>query len=158
MTTTTVSSRLPRLARIGVIAGAVALSLAACSPGADDGPDASPDGVAVEQSAVPAFDGAHVDATAFAAAAAAPGVTIVDVRTPEEFAGGHLPGAVNINLQDAGFAEAIGALDPEQDYAVYCRSGNRSRGAIEVMTDAGIESTVGLEGGIGAWTGEVVTG
>ncbi|WP_297081371.1 rhodanese-like domain-containing protein [uncultured Demequina sp.] len=156
-----ISSRLmnlPRLLKVGALAAALAVSVAACSA-PDGGADQDLAAVAsVQGDAAPEFTGAHVDAASFAAAVAEPGVTIIDVRTPEEFAQGHLPGAVNINLQHAGFAEAIGELDADASYAVYCRSGNRSRGAIEVMTAAGIDATVGLEGGIGAWAGEVVTG
>lgn len=86
------------------------------------------------------------------------GVTVVDVRTPAEFAQGHLPGAVNIDVSGAGFDDAVAELDPEGEYAVYCKSGNRSRAAIEELAADGIDGTVGLEGGIGAWQGEVVTG
>ncbi|PKQ14704.1 MAG: rhodanese-like domain-containing protein, partial [Actinobacteria bacterium HGW-Actinobacteria-8] len=84
-----------------------------------------------------------------------PGVTVIDVRTPAEFADGHLPGAVNINVEDPTFPDAIAALDATADYAVYCRSGNRSRVAMDYMTQAGVTRTVGLEGGITAWTGTV---
>jgi len=156
-----ISSRLinlPRLLKVGALAAALAVSVAACSA-PEGGGDQDLAAVTSDQSAVaPQFTGAHVDAPSFAAAVAEPDVILIDVRTPEEFAQGHLPGALNINLQDAGFSEAIGELDADASYAVYCRSGNRSRGAIEVMTAAGIDATVGLEGGIGAWTGEVVTG
>lgn len=99
----------------------------------------------------PAFSGQHIAAAEFAAAAAEPGVMIVDVRTPEEFAAGHLAGAVNANVESMDFPGLISALDPTGDYAVYCRSGNRSRVAINAMASWGYENTVGLEGGITAW-------
>ena len=130
-----------RLFRSVVLAAVAAVALAACSSG-----PAEP----------PAFDGSHVSASAFALAVDQPGVTVVDVRTPAEFAEGHLPGAVNINVEDPAFPDAIAALDPAADYAVYCRSGNRSRVAVDYMTQAGVTRTVGLEGGIGAWKGDVV--
>ncbi|WP_296665487.1 rhodanese-like domain-containing protein [Demequina sp.] len=136
----------------GVLAGALLAltpALAACSSG-EDAPAAAVAAVA--------FDGAHVSSDAFAAAVAEDGVTVVDVRTPAEFAEGHLPDAVNIDVSDPGFADAVAALDPDAEYAVYCRSGNRSRAAIDQMTAGGVAHTVGLEGGIGAWGGEVVTG
>ena len=122
---------------------AFALTGTACST-ATDAPT-----VAAE---APAFASQHVDAAAFAAAAAEPGVTILDVRTPEEYAAGHLVGAVNVDVSSTDFAELVSALDPAGDYAVYCRSGNRSRAAIEAMTGLGYANTVGLEGGITAWT------
>jgi rhodanese-related sulfurtransferase len=121
----------------------IAAGLAACSSTAAESPD---------------FDGTHVSAAEFALAVEQPGVTVIDVRSPAEFVEGHLPGAVNINVEGAEFASLVAALDPAADYAVYCRSGNRSRVAIEGMTAAGVTHTVGLEGGIGAWQGEVVTG
>ena len=62
---------------------------------------------------------------------------IIDVRTPEEFASGHLEGAVNINLQAPDFEEQINALDKNGSYAVYCRSGNRSAEAVSLMENVG---------------------
>ena len=129
--------------RAAVLAVVAAISLTACSSDASDAP-AGP----------PAFDGSHVSADAFAAATEVEGVTVVDVRTPAEFAEAHLPGAVNLNVEDPAFPAMIADLDPDAQYAVYCRSGNRSRLAIDFMTDAGVAKTVGLEGGIGAWTGD----
>jgi len=129
-----------RIFRTVVLAAVAAVALAACSSG-----PAEP----------PAFDGSHVSASAFALAVEQPGVTVVDVRTPAEFADGHLPGAVNINVEDPAFPNAIAALDATADYAVYCRSGNRSRVAMDYMTQAGVTRTVGLEGGITAWKGAI---
>lgn len=74
---------------------------------------------------------------------------ILDVRTPEEFVAGHLEGAVNVDVQSADFDARIGELDPDADYVVYCRSGNRSAAAIERMTGLGFTSLVdggGLDG------------
>ncbi|MCM0620281.1 rhodanese-like domain-containing protein [Nocardioides bruguierae] len=76
------------------------------------------------------------------------GATIVDVRTPEEFADGHVEGAVNIDVSASTFAEEIAALDPEAAYVVYCRSGSRAGAAIEQMTDAGFTDLVN-GGGLG---------
>lgn len=63
---------------------------------------------------------------------------VIDVRTPSEFASGHLKGAVNIDLSDVDFASQIAALDATTKYVVYCRSGNRSATAVSYMEDAGI--------------------
>ena len=65
------------------------------------------------------------------------GVVIVDVRTPEEFAAGHLQGAVNLDVSASTFDSQIAALDKDVAYAVYCRSGNRSTIAVGKMSDAG---------------------
>ena len=64
--------------------------------------------------------------------------TIIDVRSPEEFAAGHVVGAVNINVDGADFESRIAELDTEEPYLVYCRSGNRSARAAEQMEAAGI--------------------
>ncbi len=131
--------------RAAILGAAVLLTatLSACS-GGDSGPLA--------------FDGGHVGADRFAEAVATEGVVVIDVRTPAEYAEGHLPDAVNIDVQGADFDAQVAQLDPEGEYAVYCRSGNRSRAAIEEMAADGVENTVGLEGGIGAWKGDIVAG
>ena len=64
--------------------------------------------------------------------------TIIDVRPPEEFAAGHVVGAVNIDVDGADFESRIAELDTEEPYLVYCRSGNRSARAAEQMEAAGI--------------------
>lgn len=66
---------------------------------------------------------------------------VVDVRTPAEFAEGHLKGAVNLDIQDPAFTQEVAALDADVPYAVYCRSGNRSAAAAATMTDAGLDVT-----------------
>lgn len=67
---------------------------------------------------------------------------IIDVRTPDEFASGHLDGAVNIDVQSAEFDARVGQLDPESSYVVYCRSGNRSTQAIDRMTALGFTTLI----------------
>ena len=62
---------------------------------------------------------------------------VIDVRTPAEFAAGHLEGAVNIDVQSADFDARISELDPAGTYFVYCRSGNRSAQAIDRMQGLG---------------------
>jgi rhodanese-related sulfurtransferase len=62
---------------------------------------------------------------------------IIDVRTPAEFSGGHLDGAVNIDIQSPDFTSQIEALDRNGSYVVYCRSGNRSGMAMAQMLDMG---------------------
>lgn len=77
------------------------------------------------------------------------GARLVDVRTPEEFASGHLPGAINIPVQDLpGRAAEIGAVT--ERVVVYCRSGNRSARAARLLKEAGF--TAVLNGGaMAAW-------
>lgn len=93
----------------------------------------------------------RVDVETFSTVVTEPGVTVVDVRTPAEFAAGHLEGAVNIDVESGDFATRIADLDPEGTYAVYCRSGNRSAVAVGQMAQADITGTYDLDGGIVAW-------
>lgn len=104
-------------------------------------------------SAGPPANGAELSADAFAAAMTAPKTVLLDVRTPAEFAAGHLQGARNIDINGGNFEALVGALDKSVPYAVYCRSGNRSGTALEIMKGLGFTSTYHLGGGIGAWTG-----
>lgn len=94
----------------------------------------------------------------FAATVATPGVVTIDVRTPPEFAAGHIPGAINIDVESPAFDTQIATLDKATTYAIYCHSGRRSGIAAGRMTDAGFTSVVDLDGGIQTWTGELATG
>ncbi len=80
---------------------------------------------------------------------------ILDVRTPEEYKAGHIPGAVNINIQDPDFIDQVEALGEKEAYLVYCRSGNRSAKACQILAGHGHENLYNLSGGILEWTGEV---
>jgi rhodanese-related sulfurtransferase len=84
----------------------------------------------------------------FVTAMGQPGTVIVDVRTPGEFAAGHVDGAVNIDVESADFGTQIAALPKDTTYAVYCRSGRRSAIAVDQMADAGFTSVVNLDGGV----------
>jgi phage shock protein E len=66
---------------------------------------------------------------------------VVDVRTPGEYAAGHLDGAVNLDLTSGQLATEIPALDADDEYVVYCKSGNRSAQATQLMEQAGLEVT-----------------
>ncbi len=76
------------------------------------------------------------------------GAVLLDVRTPGEFAEGHLDGAININLESASFKSEIAKLDKTVPYFVYCRSGSRSAQATAIMRIEGFESITELRGGI----------
>jgi phage shock protein E len=132
--------------KVSLILLVAAASLAACSAGGET--DASP-------------SGQTLDVAAFGELVASPDVVVLDVRTPEEFAAGHLEDAVNLDVSAAGFAGRVVDLDPDLTYAVYCRTGSRSQVAMDAMLTAGIDSVAHLGGGIVAWTeagGELVTG
>jgi phage shock protein E len=89
-----------------------------------------------------------VDPPAFLETTGHDGVVVIDVRTPEEFAAGHLQNAVNINVEDPAFTTQIEALDEAATYAVYCRSGRRSAIATDAMAAAGFTSLINLNGGL----------
>jgi phage shock protein E len=67
---------------------------------------------------------------------------LIDVRTPAEVAEGALEGAINIDLQGPDFAAAVSELPRDDAYFVYCRSGNRSGQAIEIMRELGFTDLV----------------
>lgn len=75
---------------------------------------------------------------------------VIDVRTPAEYAGGHLEGALNIDVQGMNFASEVEALDKTADYVIYCRSGNRSGQAISQMQSLGFTGTLTNGGGVDA--------
>jgi rhodanese-related sulfurtransferase len=74
------------------------------------------------------------------------GAAVIDVRTPEEFATGHLRGATNIDVQAADFHEQVGDLDKDANYVLYCRSGSRAGAAADMMTDMGFTGVVNAGG------------
>ncbi len=79
---------------------------------------------------------------------------VLDVRTPEEFAQGHLEGAVLVDYRSPGFREEVAGLDRTKTYLVYCRTGNRSARALGTMRELGFRSYFHLEGGIKRWLEE----
>ena len=81
---------------------------------------------------------------------------ILDVRTPEEFASGHVPNAINIPNENIGTARIRELPDEDQLILVYCRSGNRSKQASEKLAALGYTNIVEF-GGINSWPGEIVT-
>ena len=89
--------------------------------------------------------------TEFSSKVAEAGVITLDVRTPGEYAEGHLEGAQLIDFQSGNFENEISSLDKNATYAVYCRSGNRSGQAVKVMHDAGFHNVYNLNGGVIDW-------
>lgn len=79
-----------------------------------------------------------------------PDLVVIDVRRPDEFAGGHIEGAVNIN--SATFSGHLAELDPNGTYVICCQRGARSAGVREMMRDAGFREVYEIEGGMNAWT------
>ena len=79
------------------------------------------------------------------------GYIIIDVRTPEEYAEGHIQGALNINVKSEAFVTEIENLSKSDTLLVYCRSGRRSLYASQVMVSFGFQKIYDLEGGFLNW-------
>lgn len=79
------------------------------------------------------------------------GIKMIDVRTPEEFASGHISGAQNINFFDKNFAKSLEKLDKSEPVIIYCKSGRRSGKSRAVLKELGFEKIYDLEGGILNW-------
>ncbi len=88
-----------------------------------------------------------VDPQTFLSTAKQPGVVIVDVRTPPEYAAGHVDGAINIDVEAPTFDAEIAKLDKNTTYTVYCHSGRRSGIATDAMGKAGFTHVYDLQGG-----------
>jgi phage shock protein E len=69
---------------------------------------------------------------------------VIDVRATDEFAAGHLDGAVNYNVEDGTLEQALPSLDPNANYVVYCRSGRRSAIAVDLMKENGFTQIADL--------------
>lgn len=78
-------------------------------------------------------------------------LVVLDVRTTEEFAEGHLDGAIMVDFYAPDFADQLADLDPDVPYLLYCRSGNRSGQAADLMADLGFADVADIDGGIVAW-------
>ena len=128
-------SRLLRAAVALLLGAALVSSAAACSADGDAG--STTQTLAVRD---------------FGDRVATPGVVTLDVRTAEEFASGHLPGAINIDVESSDFVDRVAELDRQTPYAIYCRSGNRSKVAMDLMAGQGFTDLAHLDGGIVDWT------
>ena len=77
---------------------------------------------------------------------------IIDVRTPEEWSDGSLPGTINIDVKASDFESKVNELDKSRTYLVHCRSGKRSTKAVGIMEKYGFTDIYHLDGGYLAWT------
>ena len=78
-------------------------------------------------------------------------MVVLDVRTAEEFADGHMPGAINLDIRGGKFAETLAGLDKTKTYLVHCAVGGRSAKACGQMDGLKFEKVLNLSGGITAW-------
>ena len=81
---------------------------------------------------------------------------VIDVRTPAEWKSGYIPGTdLFIDFNSDDFQDKIKELDNTKNYVIYCRSGNRSAKACELMSKNGFTNLNNLSGGINKWNGEI---
>lgn len=78
-----------------------------------------------------------------------PDQVFLDVREPEEWTSGVIPGSTKISLSQ--LAQQLNQLDKSKRYVLICRSGNRSQMAARVLAEAGFEKLINFQGGMGAW-------
>ncbi len=76
---------------------------------------------------------------------------ILDVRTPKEFTGGHLEKAINIDFYSKTFRDKLDTLDKEHTYLIYCHSGRRSAGTLQIMEELRFNTVYNMTGGILGW-------
>lgn len=142
----------PRFAPVLIVG---TLTLAACSPSAEPAADvtvatAAPAAATVTDT--PDGRGVRIVRTDEAALLVEePSATVLDVRTPAEFAAGHLEGAVNIDMQAPDAVQRFSELDPTASYVLYCQSGNRSSVVREHLREAGFVDVADVYGGIVSW-------
>ena len=72
--------------------------------------------------------------------------TVIDVRTPDEFAAGHLQGAINIDVESADFEGQVSSLDKAGVYVLYCHSGRRAGIALDTMKGLGFTNLTNAGG------------
>jgi rhodanese-related sulfurtransferase len=79
------------------------------------------------------------------------GSVVIDVRSPEEFAKGHVPGALNFDINAPGFAAKVSDLDKAKPILVNCHAGSRGAIAAAKLAELGFKTVCNLEGGLAAW-------
>lgn len=78
-------------------------------------------------------------------------LVVLDIRTQEEFAEGHLEDAIMIDFYSPDFQAQLDQLDKDAPYLVYCRSGNRSAQAMPIFKSLGFQEVYEVDGGIVSW-------
>ena len=98
------------------------------------------------------FSSSDAPVTPAAFAKRDPEIPVIDVRTPGEFSGGHVKGALNVDLMARGFDDRLrtleekGTIQRDRPVYVYCRSGNRSGKAVKALRRMGFDQAVNVGG------------
>ena len=80
-----------------------------------------------------------------------PDLVILDIRTPGEFAAGHIAGAINVDYYGRDFVDRLKTLDRNKEYLIYCRSGNRTGKSLPIFADLGFDRIWHLDRGLIGW-------
>lgn len=78
-------------------------------------------------------------------------IIVLDIRTPSDFAAGHVEGALNIDYYARDFPDRIQALDPGQTYIVYCQKGVRSRSLMRALIGSRFNDVMHIAEGLAGW-------
>lgn len=79
---------------------------------------------------------------------------IIDVRTPEEYASGHIERAINLDYSSGTFRDELDKLDKNKTYLAYCQTSGRSKKATDMMRELGFGEVYNMLGGITGWSAE----
>lgn len=136
---------------IGVLLGLMVFTSSSCSAQTnEEHREANPTTI---QSSIVNED---VKPEVFASKIGTENTVLIDVRTPEEYAEGHMPNALNINFNAPDFAEQMEKMDKSKIYLVYCRSGARSGRAADLISTSGFNTIYTLQGGVLGWNQPLV--
>lgn len=94
-----------------------------------------------------------VDVSTYETQLKQPNVQLIDVRTPAEYAEGHIANSKNINITGEDFDQQVALLDKSKPVMLYCKSGVRSAKASLRLKELGFENITDLEGGFSNWSG-----
>lgn len=94
----------------------------------------------------------HLDAEGAAKLIAEGKVTVIDVRTSDEFSEGHIKDAKNIDIMSKDFAAKLGELDKTKPVLVHCQAGGRSTRALPTFEKLGFTEVYHLDGGMNDWS------
>ena len=92
-----------------------------------------------------------VDVATYETEMSKPNVQLIDVRTPAEYAEGHIANSKNINITGEDFDAQVALLDKSKPVLLYCKSGMRSAKASLRLKELGFENITDLDGGFGTW-------
>lgn len=145
------------LIAVAAMALAGTIALAGCSGTPAGSGDASMSAGSADTNAGSASAYAKITADEAKAMMDSGSPTIVDVRTAQEYADGHIPGAINIPVESIGSDKPAELTDADADLIVYCRTGVRSKQASDKLVELGYQHVNDM-GGIVDWTGDKVTG